>query len=160
MIRPDPVLQSVVDKLFPQAKEADEEAERQFYQQRGLPLPDHLLQRTINRSIEDLDTSIAARSEADSETMSELASADVSVMTADGTSNPSGLNQDDSTSSPRPQNPSNEQSSSTSFAAFDQSIDEIVSSKQEDEKQKSDAIPTSQHETKMQITEESASETV
>lgn len=82
MILPDTVLQTLVDKLFPEAVEADYQEEMQFYLKRRLPLPERLASRgnRLNRSIEDLDTSFTAMSEADSELMSESHSLDVSLI--------------------------------------------------------------------------------
>lgn len=82
MILPDSVLQTLVDKLFPEAVEADYQEEMQFYLKRRLPLPERLASRgnRLNRSIEDLDTSFTAMSEADSEMMSESHSLDVSLI--------------------------------------------------------------------------------
>lgn len=82
MILPDPMLQTLVDKLFPEAVEADYQEEMQFYLKRRLPLPERLASRgnRLNRSFEDLDSSITAMSEADSEMMSESQSLDVSLV--------------------------------------------------------------------------------
>lgn len=87
MLRPDPVLQSVVDKLFPEAVERDYDEEETFYSKRRLPLPEHLQQRQkrgdVSTSMNELDSSYVAASEVDSEAMSEVRSVDVSMSLQD-----------------------------------------------------------------------------
>jgi hypothetical protein len=99
MIRPDYVLQSIVDKLFPDVIDADYVAEEEYYNRRRLPLPDHLVERKrrkakaeakealarglpvpqnlldVSISMSELDASMAP-SEADSELTSEATSVD------------------------------------------------------------------------------------
>lgn len=95
MLRPDPLLQSLVDKLFPEAVEKDYEQEEVFYSKRGMSLPDHLIERKklidsdrkkVEESLSELDNSVASappHSDIGSELQSEPISVNVSISLPD-----------------------------------------------------------------------------
>ena len=144
MIKPDSVLQSIVDKLFPEAIEADYEAEQAFYTKRNLPLPDHLKDRNLRlaaRGSDDLDLSIAAASESDSELPSEPPSVNASIMAPDNGPD----TKDALPSSVDPSKPS-DMDTNNDFQALDRKIEEVLSTSAPLTQVEAPALPSGQNQ--------------
>lgn len=124
MIRPDPVLQTLVDKLFPESIEADYELELAFYTKRNKPLPEHLKSRLAARAADDLDQSIPPSSELDSELPSEPQSVNTSLMVPDN--GPETKSEEPSAPIPNDVIGSIKADTRNDFEALDRKIEEVM----------------------------------